>query len=141
MIGGSAGGGGNRLLGHGAESPVGFVGGALLDPTFEQRAFRGLERRAMGVGRRHDFVLVAARDPPPQFRLLKTARHHRAYALALGVGCFRQIKPAACLPAFLVGAVAREAVGGKDWPNVAVERDRFRQGETAGQESSRARGG
>ena len=97
-----------RLL-RGNERPVLLIDGALLDPLLD-RLLLVLGQLSVGVGRRHDLIVVLGGDALPGFTVREISGNDGPVPSKVGQSAFRRIKPEVRLPLFLVEAVAGEAV-------------------------------
>ena len=75
------------------EGPVTLVGRALLDPGFQNLALPGAERCLVGLGRRHDVVLVIADDARPHVGLGQVSRDDAARAFTVLRGTLKRVEP------------------------------------------------
>ena len=97
------------------ERPVGFIFGTFGDPALEN-LFLGGGDRAMRVGRRHDLLRILGEESLHQFARLGVARRE-GFLLQRH---FADIKAELRLALVAVGAVAVEAVLGKNRAHVLV---------------------
>ncbi len=94
--------------GEGFEGPVGGVGGAFVDPAFEDGDFGGREAGEFGVGRRHHFLFVGASDAEEGVAVGALAGHDGRSAVALAIRAVLGVEAEFAFAAGLVGAVAVE---------------------------------
>ena len=109
--------------GNGAErlvGPVTLVARALGDPAAEGFLLLG-GNSLVGLGGRHEFVVVHTREAEPRLRLIGAARHEGAKAFALSGGALVGVKAAMALTVGGVGAVALKAVVRENRADVAVK--------------------
>ena len=91
---------------------MGLVVCSLSDPCLEG-GFRCLGKHGLGVGGRHDFVLVLGVDAFEEFAGVRFAGDDRGLAgLSLSKRVFAEIEPQLAFTAVFVHAVALEAVLG-----------------------------
>lgn len=94
---------------------------AFSNPFPDQRNLSRLEF-FVTIRRRHDFVSVARDEAEVEFALIGIPPNdHRRSVFCSSEETGLGIKPHFSLPGAGVGAVASEAVFGKDWPNIPVE--------------------
>ena len=100
------------------EGPVWFVGGTGGDPVAEEGAL-GVGERAVGVGRRHDFVRVRGDEAFDEFAFVGVAGDEGVF----GEGGVADVEAEVGFAFIGVLAVAVEAVFAEDGADVAVEGD------------------
>src|SRR5205823_3706913 len=98
----------------------------LLDPTADEGNLPW-RQLASGADRRHALLLVFRGDAPVQLALGQLTGNQRPVATEVRKGAGFGIEAQVGLALSLIGTMALEADIGKDWPDVAVEFDRWRQ--------------
>ena len=101
------------------ERPVRRVLRPLLDPRLDLLLLR-LGQFRVRVRRRHDLLLILARDAQPDLAVRRVARLDPNQTVALGVRRLRHIEPQLSLARLLVEPVTRETVLRQDRPDVAI---------------------
>ena len=129
--------GGDRWTGDGGVGPVGFVGSAFGDPLGEE-GFLGRGEGFVGIRGRHEFVRIGVGEPGDEFAGGGVAWDDGGFA---GFGGFEggvaDVEAETAFAVIGVGAVAVEAVVGKDGPDVAVVAERGCGGVERQQQQSR----
>ena len=133
----------DRVAGRGGlhggfESPVLPPDGALGDPATQDIHLLLGQPGLVGLGRRHELILVGGDDAFDQGADVRLAGHEGF----LGDGRLADVQPQLGLAVRFVLAVAAEAVVGEDGQDVAAEADRLRRGSGEGerQEGEEQRG-
>ena len=114
---------------------MGFIRGPGGDPALQQLPL-GSSDRLVGFRRRHDLLGIGADEAGEKLGIRRVAGDEGL----LGESLLPDIKSHLALASLRVGAVALEAVVGKDRPDVAVEPDLVgaaRQGNGPDGEASR----
>ena len=111
-------------LGRRHKRPVRLIRRSFGDPAPEELHLLIREAADLGIGRRHHAVGIVGDDAGHELAGGRIFRNDRPRtALQLRDGLLGDVEPQAGLSVAAVGAVAGEAVVGKDRPDVAVERD------------------
>ncbi len=97
------------------ERPMFFVGGARVDPTFEDFLLGG-RHRAVRLGRRHDLVLILGEEALDQLAAGGIPRDESL----LFQGFLTDIQTEFALALVRVGSVAIETVLGQDRANIPI---------------------
>jgi hypothetical protein len=92
------------------------------------------------LGRRHDLVRIGRLDALDEFALLRFSGQDDELALAVALGVLFVVEAELPLAAFLVGAVAGDAVLGQDRADLAAEMNRLGRAR-GGEEDAEEEGG
>ena len=99
-----------------------FILGTLLDPGLDLRLV-GRRELQMGFRRRHHVVFIGRKDTFPDDALGQISGDDRGATFVFTRGLIGEVQAELGLTGFLVGAVATEAVFGKNRADVPVELD------------------
>ena len=98
-----------------------LVGSPLFNPATKESDLGLGETFFFGMWRRHRFIAGGFRDAVDQFAIIWFARNDCGEAIVVFEGTFPSVEAEVGLACLFVGAVAEEALVGKDGPDVAVE--------------------